>query len=267
MALKVGQLLQTTIEAFKSEGIESARLDALLLFEYALSKDRTYILVHDDDVLTTDQVRLLSELTDRRLAHEPIAYIVGYREFYGLSLTVTKDVLIPRPESEAIVEYIQDRQIPTTEVLDVGTGSGALAIAIAHSTEHSVSACDISEAALEVARNNAETHGTDILFYTSDLLADIDAQYGIIVANLPYVPSEQALNTDAEFEPDMALFSGKDGLDHYRKLFKQLPDHLLHEATVLIEHQPEQLQALKKLAKGYQAESVSDYVTAFKKLD
>lgn len=264
MSLTVGNLLTQTIDTFKEQGLSSPRLDALLLFEYITGKDRTHILSHQEDLLSTNQVRQLGEAVDRRLEHEPIAYIVGYRDFYGYPIGVDEHVLVPRPESEAIVDYIKRLDLPPAECLDIGTGSGALAIAIALSCSHHVTATDISAEALNVAQSNARELGASVSFMQSDLLDNVIDSYDIIVANLPYVPEPQTSspNESISHEPSIALYSGKDGLGHYSKLFKTVDQHMRKRAVLLIEHNPDQLGKITKLIGAkFEISSVSPYVS------
>ena len=265
MSLLLGQLLQKTIQAFKDEGISSARLDALLIFEHVLSKERTQVLIHQEEELSINQVRRINELTDRRLNHEPIAYLVGYKEFYGEAFTVSSDVLVPRPESEAIIQHLVELDLSPRDCVDIGTGSGALAVSIALNTPHQVTAVDISPKALAIAQENAHTLGANIVFIESDLFTDVAATYDIIVANLPYIPTDMKLEQDLSFEPSEALFSGKDGLDHYRTLFKSIPKHLSDEGIVLIEHLPEQLEAIRNIHSDYNSETITPFITKFTK--
>lgn len=214
---------------------ERARLDAeqLLLHVYArtdAARNRAWLLAHRDAETAPDAAAEFHKLLEKRLAGEPIQYIVGEAEFYGLPFFVTRDVLIPRPETEHVVEKALQlaAAFKAPRVVDVGTGSGAIAVALAaHLCEASIAATDVSAAALSVARRNAMRNATAnrIRFVVGDLLAPVTGErFEIVVSNPPYV-AENDRGTLAvevrEFEPVTALFAGTDGLAVYRRL---IPD-------------------------------------------
>ena len=207
--------------------------DAQTLLGHILGRDKAWLLAHDTDALTPDDLAQFDRLTSRRAAGEPLQYITGEQEFYGLLLRVTPDVLIPRPETEHLVEAVElwatrfhdGRQLA---LADVGTGSGAIAIALAtHLAGVHVTAVDISPAALAVAASNAHTHHcTDrITFREGDLLAGFAASsLDAVASNPPYVPATDTATLQREVrdhEPHTALFAGPDGLDIYRRLIPE----------------------------------------------
>jgi release factor glutamine methyltransferase len=205
--------------------------DAAFLLRHALGISHATMLASPERVVTRDEQATYQALILRRLTNEPIQYITGEQEFYGLPLHVTPSVLIPRPETETLVEAVLaevDRSRPV-RVLDVGTGSGAIAIALArHLPLAEITAVDISAAALEVAAANAARHGVAgrIRFVQSDLLADLadGEMFDAVVSNPPYVAmaDRAALHPQVrDFEPATALFAGEDGLDVYRRLIPQ----------------------------------------------
>lgn len=206
---------------------ERARLDAESLLIHHIGKSRAWLITHLDDEFGGCVSIGYAKLIERRLAGEPIQYIVGECEFYGLPFKVTRDVLIPRSETEHLVEKIVQLAplFPQPRIVDVGTGSGAIAIAVAHEwPSANVTGIDISERALEVAEANAERVGFDrrIRFLQGDLLAPVSGeQFDMVVSNPPYV-AEGDRGTLAvevrEFEPGLALFAGADGLESYRRL-------------------------------------------------
>lgn len=208
--------------------ISTGRRDAELLLLRATGVDRAYLLTHPDAELTPEQQATYEKWLDRRAKHEPIQYILGEQEFYGLTLRVTPDVLIPRPETEHLVEATLSR-VPRNSALkiaDIGTGSGAIAIAIAHSLPlASLTALELSPAALAVARQNAECHGvaSRIRFLQSDLLAAVQREtFDAIVSNPPYIAEDEVLEEQVRgYEPPNALFAGPAGLDIYRRLIPQ----------------------------------------------
>lgn len=210
-------------------GVATARLDCLVLLGKALQKDRAWIAAHDDEPIDDSLIKRLDTFVAQRVARTPLAYIVGSKEFYGRDFFVTEDVLIPRPESEAMIELLVDfaTSQPSPDIntiIDIGTGSGCLAITakLALPDVH-VTGIDISEAALGVAHKNARDHKTQIQWRHLNLLADgLPAMPGtrpyLVLANLPYVPNGLITSTEITKEPEIALFSGEDGLDHYRAL-------------------------------------------------
>lgn len=224
----------------REAGIESAALDMSLLLAEAIGCDRLGIYLNQDRPLDQIERKRLRVLFDRRLTHEPMAYILGRREFHGLSFEVNSAVLIPRPETEhlveAAVEWINkinaDREIGVPRIADIGTGSGAIAVAIAHAVENCrVIATDVSAEALAVAKRNAMRHGVAdrIEFRLGSLFEPISETLDAIVSNPPYVAEidRAMLAPDVlEYEPHGALFSGPDGLDCIRELVAQAPKHL-----------------------------------------
>jgi len=220
-----------------------AGFDADLLASRVLGCDRAQLVARLRDEEPPDFAARFAPLVARRAAREPMAYILGQCEFWALSLDVTPDVLIPRPETELIVEEaipLHPFRAPAT-IIDVCTGSGCLAVALA--TEFplaSVIATDVSAAALGVARRNAARHGVDgrIRFERTDMLAGIETRASLIVCNPPYVPAGDAptlMPEVAHFEPHVALFAGPDGLDGYRRLLPQAADRLLPAGRLLVE--------------------------------
>jgi release factor glutamine methyltransferase len=213
----------------------NASRDAEFLLLHTLAAPRTLLFTDPDRALTPEQQQAFDTLIARRLTAEPIQYILGQQEFYGLALRVTPDVLIPRPETELLVEAVLGRlprrreQDKPLRIADIGTGSGAIAIAIAnHLPLAQITALDLSTAALAIARENAATHHLDtrIRFLESDLLAAVSAEapFDAILSNPPYVPitDRESLHPQVrDHEPASALFAGRDGLDIYRRLIPE----------------------------------------------
>lgn len=231
--------------------IPTARLDALLLLVFVTNKSKAHLLAHGDTQLTKTEEASLSVLLNRRLTFEPIAYIIGRKEFYGRDFTVTQYVLVPRPESEDSITLLLEQPAPKT-IIDIGTGSGALAItAKLELPSATVYATDVDTACLKVARHNAEALQADINFMESDLLMAINPSIikdSVILANLPYVPQDYPLNNDAMHEPESAIFSQENGLMHYRRLFTQLQDTNNIPAAIICESLEQQQTALATLA-------------------
>jgi release factor glutamine methyltransferase len=209
---------------------DRARLDAETLLLHILGKNKAWLLAHQGDELPDDQAARFTELIERRYRGEPIQYITGETEFYRIPFLVTTDVLIPRPETEHLVEKVIGLACAFRKprLVDVGTGSGAIAIALAHDWPHAeVTAIDASGAALDVARRNAKRTGfaDRIRFLQGDLLSPVaEEKFDIVVSNPPYVPTTDRDSLSVEVrdhEPSLALFAGADGLDIYRRLIPQ----------------------------------------------
>jgi release factor glutamine methyltransferase len=206
---------------------EHARRDAETLLLHLLGKNRAWFLAHLECDLTNDQASRFMQHIERRYRGEPIQYITGEQEFYGLPFRVMPDVLIPRPETEHLVEKVLELAplFPKPRMVDVGTGSGAIAISLAHERlDAAITAIDISASALELARHNAERIGfaDRIRFLQGDLLTPVHGErFDFVVSNPPYVPAADRGSLSVEVrdhEPALALFAGEDGLDVYRRL-------------------------------------------------
>ena len=230
------------------------RVDAELLLQHALGRPASWLFAHADDVLTREQERLFAALVQRRCAGEPVAYIVGRRGFWSLELEVTPATLIPRPETERLVELALQR-LPgesAFRVLDLGTGSGAIAMAIASERpDASVVASDASDKALDVARRNARRLSlSHVAFVQGDWFAPVAGhRFDLIVSNPPYIEADDphlALG-DLRFEPASALASGADGLDAIRRIVGDAPVHLVPGGWLLFEHGWNQGEACRAL--------------------
>lgn len=221
----------------ESIGSDEAPLEAELLLRHALSVDRVHLYQRLNNDLTRRQERRYHRLLDRRRAHEPTAYITGHREFFGLEFEVGPAALIPRPETEVLVEividFIQRRYASQgVSVADVGVGPGTIAVALAHTLPNiDVIATDTSKRALKLAERNAARHGVagQIAFVHGNLLSPLSEPVDVIASNLPYVRTSdwEALPPEIrDYEPRAALDGGADGLRHVRRLLKQAPQHL-----------------------------------------
>lgn len=246
-------LLRTT-KHFREQNIESAWLDALLIIENYSGKSREWLLAHGDEpiskLLTIDQLENIVKAVARRANHEPLAYILGYKEFFGLKFVVDSSVLIPRPESETMIDLIDD--LGTTagkSLVDVGTGSGALAISAKLTYKRlKVTALDISDDALAVAKINAKLLKADVRFIKSNLLDEIKLKQDYILANLPYVPPDYEVSKEVEFEPARAIFTEAGGLHLIEELIKQCAKKLNPGGYVLLESLPSQMSRITKIA-------------------
>jgi release factor glutamine methyltransferase len=234
--------------------LPTAPRDAELLLLHATGRVRAFLLTHPDTELTPTEQSIYEQWLTRRAQHEPIQYITGEQEFYGLTLRVTPDVLIPRPETEHLVEALLNRVLHDAplRIADVGTGSGAIAIALAHTLPNaSIIALDYSAPALIIARENAERHNVvnRIGFLESDLLSAVAHEtFDAIVSNPPYVPESEVLEPQVrDFEPHSALYAGPSGLDIYHRLIPQAWQALKTQGWLLMEIGHGQRDTLAKL--------------------
>lgn len=251
-------VLQAAIRALEAAGIEHPRRNAEWLLAAVLDCGRAALYAYPERPVSRRHRARFQEMVARRTRHEPLQYIIGHEDFYGLRLEVTPDVLIPRPETEELVERvlqrIEDRSAP--RVLDVGTGSGCVALAIQHERpDAEVVACDISTAALGVARRNARTHGLHVDFRRADMLSDafaddVSGPFDVVVSNPPYIPNAEApaLPTDVrEHEPARALFTGDDALRFYRALIRHAPALLAEGGWLALELHTDYAEAVGTL--------------------
>ncbi len=240
-------ILKQTQDYFAKCAISSPRLDAELLLAYCLQKDRVGLYLDFEYILDAVEVARFRELVRRRGKREPVAYITGFKEFWSLKLAVSPDVLIPRPETEVLVEEVlrilRPGPGPACRILDIGTGSGAIALALACELPGAeLCACDISEQALAAASLNARSCGLSdrISFVTGDSLHGLpaDASFDAIVSNPPYIAScdIEALEPEIkDYEPRLALDGGPDGLDFYRECIPKLCEYLNPQGLIALE--------------------------------
>ena len=239
------------------------RLEAELLLCSILGCERAWFMAHAEEAVDSSRARSAHARFARRRAGEPVSYITGWREFYGLALRVTPEVLIPRPETERLVELALERLLAPARVLELGTGSGAIAIALA--TERpglGIVATDVSEAALALARRNARDHGVEIAFVLSDWFDALGSeQFDLIVSNPPYVAAGDAHleRGDVRFEPRLALVGGEDGLDCIRKIAADARTRLRAGGWLLLEHGHDQKDRCVELLLELGYADVSDF--------
>jgi release factor glutamine methyltransferase len=260
--MTIDEWVQESTKKLSKAGIESARLDCLLILQSVSGQDKNWLLTHGDKIITEQALKQFNDMLDRREKREPLAYITGKKEFYGLDFLVTPDVLIPRPETEALVTHLIKNAPINSQVLDMGTGSGCIAVAAKKQrADINITASDTSARALAVAQENAASHKAQINFVKSNLFDDIDGKFSVIAANLPYVPHNKDLESELYFEPEIALFAEDDGLDIYHKFFLDVEDYLADNGLIIIEHDPKQFSWL--LAYTHRrAQRVSNFVTA-----
>lgn len=256
----IERILRWTQDYFAQKGIDTPRLDAEVLLAHALKCNRVRLYTHFDQPLTAEEREAFRALVRRRAQREPVAYLCGHREFFSRDFVVGPDVLIPRPETEHLVEaalqWLGAQQLDAPRILDVGTGSGALAVTLAAEFPNAqVTATDVSAAALQVAARNAAQHGVQgrIQWSHGDLLAPVEGSFDLIVSNPPYVPSgdKPGLSSDVrDYEPALALFAGADGLDIIRRLLPQAVGKLARPGLFLCEFGAGQGPAIEALVRA-----------------
>lgn len=240
------ELLEAGTDSLSKAGIDEARRSAEWMLGDVLGCSTVMILAYPEREVPPPEVAAFLDMLARRRRHEPVQYILGYADFFGLKVRVTPDVLIPRPETEQVVEGVLEclEGLEAPRVLDVGTGSGCIALAIKHARPDArVAACDVSEAALAVAAANAEAHRLDILFTRADVLHSDFAQqvpspFNLVVSNPPYIPDAEAATLAEEvrdFEPHLALFTGEDPCRFYRALAGQARRMLAESGRLVVE--------------------------------
>lgn len=245
-----------TRDRLTEAGIESAALDAELLLSCAFRKERTWLKAHPEAALEPTVRRQADTLRLRREQREPLAYLTGHKEFYGRDFLVTTDVLIPRPESEEIIELARSCNVPPgSTVLDAGTGSGCLGITIALELSRiRVTLLDVSEPALEVARQNAQTLNASVAVVKAnitqpDTLSRLPGTpFSVIVANLPYIDPVWPSSPELDHEPSLALFAGKDGMAYYQPFLAFARQLLSKDGRLILEADPRGQQPLRDYA-------------------
>jgi release factor glutamine methyltransferase len=247
MTIEPGATLQQLQASLPLDPLENR-----ILLCHATGLSRVQLITRAGQALDETQAARLAQLVQRRLAGEPIAYIVGKREFFGLDFTVSEAVLIPRPDTELIVELAIERLPPQGRLLDMGTGSGAIAVSIAHTRpDAQVTALDVSEAALAVASQNAIDNGTRVRFLQSDWFGALgpDERFELIASNPPYIAAgdEHLSQGDLRFEPTGALTDHADGLSALRTIVDGSPAHLVAGGWLLMEHGYDQAASVRAL--------------------
>lgn len=256
----IGKILKWTEEYFAKAGLDTPRLDAEVLLCHVLHKERIHLYVHFDQPLSKEELAQFKAYIKERVQHKPVAYIVGYKDFMGLEFKVTADTLIPRPDTEILVEAVISRLKTgddTGIIADIGTGTGAICLSLLnYLTSLRAVTVDISTKALAVAKENAQRLGLAdrIEFYQGDLLEPIkDGKFTAIVSNPPYIPEGDiaALAADVkDYEPISALVAGPDGLDCYRRLVAEAGALLRAGGFLAMEIGINQREPLEQLAQG-----------------
>ena len=253
----ISSLLNWTVNYFKSKNIQSARLDAEVLLSHVLRQERIYLYVHFDEPMEQNELSKFREYVKKRAQHVPIAYIIGEREFMGLPFKVTKDTLIPRPDTEILVENVlnnvdKDKEI---EIVDIGTGSGAIILSLLVNLPNAQGkTVDISSKAIEVAKENAVNLQVNdrCEFFVGDLFAPLNGnKFDLIVSNPPYIPQKDiaTLEDDVkEYEPVSALTDGGDGLSYYRRLLSEGKAYIKENGFIALEIGIYQSNDVKQIA-------------------
>jgi release factor glutamine methyltransferase len=258
--VRLDHSLRQAVRTLEEHDVGSPRMNAEVLMMFVLGRDRAYLYAHPERELTVDEQDRYDDAVAERATGKPAQYITGHQEFWGLDFIVTPAVLIPRPETEHIIETVIElaKSTPFRRIADVGTGSGCIAIALAVELPHAeLSAVDISPPALEIARANAARHRLDgrIAFAESDLLSALpQAHFDLVVSNPPYVGENEADKVQRqvrEFEPKVAVFSGVEGLDVYRRLIPQARAALLPGGWLVMEMGYSVEQAVRQLLEGW----------------
>ena len=241
----------------QAQSLGLSRLDAQMLLLHSLERplhERAWLLAHDSDLLSPAQQARWQAALQRRLTGEPMAYITGRKEFFGLTLNVDARVLDPRPDTETLVDWALAVLPPpftqpnSLRILDLGTGSGAISLALQHARpDAQVWGVDASEAALNVARINAAQLQLPVQFMASDWFAQVQGEFDLIVSNPPYIADADPHLAALHHEPLQALASGPDGLDDLRRIVAQAPDHLSPNGWLLLEHGFDQAEAVRAL--------------------
>ena len=245
-------LSQDKITLHAALGLDSARIEIQCLLQAVLQVNRAWLLAHPEKVLDSEPYAQYMAWFERRLAGEPIAYLLGQREFYGLNFKVTNATLIPRPDTELLVEQALAQLPERGTLLDLGTGCGAIALSIAHARpDVKITTVDVSGEALAVANENAQRlHIRNLRLLCSDWFAALeDASFDLVVSNPPYIATQDAhlLQGDLRFEPYTALASGVDGLDDIRSITAQAKAHLNKGGWLLLEHGYDQAARVRDL--------------------
>lgn len=275
--MTIGAWLSEATKELVNAGIDTARLDAEIILAHTIKYPRTYLHAHPDEQLDERAEEIATARLDLRLDNVPIAYIIGHKEFYGRRFYVTPAVLVPRPESEQIIELLT-RILPATSPLlhddpkrlaDIGTGSGILGItAKLEYPELDVTLLDISKAALNVAKKNARALEATVTAMESDLLDSYPYVPDIVLANLPYVDPAWQRSPETAHEPELALFAEEHGLALIGQCLKQLSHRQKPGGYAILEADPRQWKQIESLARknGFRLIEQADFAAAFQKL-
>ena len=261
-------ILNWTRQYFADKGVENPRLDAEVLLSHILRKERLYLYVHFDQPLEEQELITFREAVKKRASRMPVAYILGVKEFMGLDFEVTPAVLIPRPDTEILVETALNRLAEREQpcILDIGTGSGAICVSmLANLPTATGVTVDISSEAIAVAKRNADRHqvANRLAFCHGDLFSPVEGQvFTAILSNPPYIPEDDisGLTPEVRKEPNLALAGGKDGLDFYRRIVTEGRKYLVPGGFIAMEVGINQAQLVAAMAEGTGDYKVSEIV-------
>lgn len=270
LAPTIKQWLEHTKHVLSNADIPSAQLDAELLLADVLDKDRIWLIAHGDEILSETDLLTLEKNVSRRTKREPLAYIRGYKEFYGRNFNVTPDSLIPRPDTETLIEQVLALPLSIEPTIhDVGTGSGCIPITLSLELPSAkVSGSDISHAALEIARRNAATlNAYQVSFFKDNLLDRSLETIDVITANLPYVDPSWATSPETTYEPALALFAEDRGLELIKKLIIQAKTRLIKGGFLVLEADPRQHGTIVSFALNHNFKSyqIDDFIVVLQK--
>lgn len=263
--MTIREALRLAAARLEQAGVPDADVDAAYLLASVLKEDTLAMRINGYRELTAPQRAVFDALCDRRAAREPLQYILGETEFMGLTFHVEPGVLIPRADTEILVEKALEWMKPGARVLDIGTGSGAIAVSLAKlGRQAQVTAVDVSDRALEIARQNAKRNGAAVEFVKSDCFSALKGRkYDMIVSNPPYISEDEmrGLMPEVTREPELALFGGADGLDFYRHISREAPEYLNEGGCLLFEIGWLQKDAVSALVKAHIGEpfALRDY--------
>ena len=257
-------MASTVAQCIAASGLPKS--EAHTLAAHALNQPRAWLLAHDTDALTGQQLAVIQAVFTRRQTGEPLAYIQGFREFYGLDFVVSPSVLIPRPETELLVDWLIQHCPPQASLLDLGTGSGVIAVSVAHHRpDLAVAGCDISTTALAIAQQNNHTHAAGrVNMLQSDWFGSVSGHFDVIVSNPPYIAANDAHLTqgDLRFEPSGALTDAADGLAHYRHIISHARTYLKPNGWLVFEHGWSQGAAIQRLLATAGYRDITQYYDA-----
>lgn len=261
----ISEILNKSINRLKKYNIENSIINAEQLISHVLGINKTDLYLNSKDVLNREKSDLIEQLVIRRTKHEPLQYIIGETEFYGCKIKVNPDVLIPRPETELLVEKVLQEDFDS--ILEIGTGSGAIAIVLAKQMKNvQIEASDISEKALNIAGQNAELNNVSINFIQSDIFENIKGKYDIIVSNPPYISKKEYDNLAPEirdYEPEISLLAKDEGLFYYKKVLENAKDYLTDKGKIYFEIGYDQAEKIREIAK----ENGFDEISVFQDLN
>jgi release factor glutamine methyltransferase len=246
------EILNWTQDFFSKSNIENPRLQAELIISHVLGLKRLELYMKYDSIVKQHHRDIIKQMIKRRRSAEPLQYILGETNFYGYQFKVDPAVLVPRPETEYLVEKIICNIGDFKSILDIGTGSGCIAVTLAKELpDVNIDAVDISQKALENAARNAALNKAEINFFQSDIFSKIDRKYDLIVSNPPYISESSYLNLPDDvkkYEPEIALLAGKDGLFFYRKILEKAKEHLNANGKIYLEIGCDQKEEIKFIA-------------------